>query len=91
MENEYKFEKQIGFKFAMPYGRLMEIFRCSNVDFEELEIDSDESITGIHYAIKWNGVFLPWCADTELQAMSIALGCQWGARQMCDQTSNFMR
>ncbi len=91
MQSEYKYEKQIGFKFAMPYGRTMEIYRCSDVDFEDSEIDSDESIAGIHYIIKWNGILLPWNADTELHAMAIAMGCQWGARQICDQTCNFMR
>jgi hypothetical protein len=91
MENVYKYEKQVGFKFSMPYGRLMEIYRCSDEDFEDSEIERDEKIAGIHYIIKWNGTLLPWCTDTELEAMAIAMGCQFGAEQVLDYRCNFMR
>lgn len=90
---EYKYEKQIGFKFAMPYGRLMEIFRCSNEDFDEdnYEIKIDQWIDGVQYMIKWNGTYLPWSTNTELEAITIAMGCQYGARHILNPIYNSMR
>lgn len=38
-------------------------------------------VDGIVYNIYWDGVALPWCTQTRVQAYAIALGCQWGAME----------
>ena len=73
-------ETQVGFKFAMPFEETMEIRSSKFTD--DLEVGSDEEIEGIVYRIYWNDQPLPWCTKTKLQAIAIAFGCQWGAREM---------
>jgi hypothetical protein len=68
---------QIGFAFAMPMGERLEVRSSEPIDI--LNIDQDEEIDDVFYEIFWNDVALPWTTATKLQAMAIALGCQWGA------------
>jgi hypothetical protein len=68
-------------KFHMPNGDL-EIRSHPNLPYhEEIEIGTDEQVKGVTWKIFWNDVELPWFTETRLQALAIALGCQYGATQ----------
>lgn len=67
-------------KFAMPFGKTMEIRPSKEVD--EFEIGVDEEIEDVFYTIYWDDQPLPWFTKTRIQAIAIAFGCQWGAYEV---------
>jgi len=68
----------IHLRFSMPFNESLEIRSNKPIDDE---IGSDEEVEGIHYNIFWKGNSLPWTTKTQLQAIAIAMGCQWGAME----------
>lgn len=66
---------QVGFKFQMSYGQSLEI--RSNRDVDEMEIEPDEVVEGIHYFLFWKRKTMGVFFSTRLQAMAAALGAQW--------------
>lgn len=78
-------ETPIGFLLSMPIGEDLEIKSSRQLD-EDVGID--EVIEDVVYTIYWNGHPLPWCASTQLQAFSIAFGCQYGAQEMMRKLGN---
>lgn len=70
---------KVGFGYIMPRGQMLEI-RC-NTDTRDLDIELDEQIEGILYYIFWEKEPLHWSFNTEMQAMMMALGCQYGANE----------
>lgn len=71
---------QVGFKFRMPCGESLEIRSSKPINGLDHEIDKE--IIGIVFLIFWNGKSLPWSTSTQVEAMSIALGCQYGANEV---------
>jgi len=67
--------QKVCLSFAMPDGETMEIRASKTID----DVGVDEEIEGVIYQIFWNNQAMPWYTKTRLQAMAIALGCQWGA------------
>ncbi len=75
MTNEYG----ICFQFTMPLNETLKIISSKPID--EFEIAIDQEVEGIEYLILWNDELLPYGMKTRLQALSVALGCQWGASE----------
>lgn len=71
---------KVGFGYVMPHGEMLEI-RC-NKDIRELEIALDEEVEGVSYSIFWGKEPLICSFNTEMKAITMALGCQFGAFEM---------
>lgn len=78
---------QKGFKFKMPLDTTMEIHSSKEIDDD---IGVDKEIDDVVYTIHWEGITMPWCANTYQTAMAMAVGCQWGAEKMLDRVSLFL-
>jgi len=79
--NEYKYEYDIYFAFTMPYDQILKIIQLSTFEMGHDDYHDDE-IDGVIYVLRWNGEKLPWYTESHRHAVSIALGCQLGARKM---------
>ena len=73
--------------FTMPCGGTLEIHSSKPID--QMETACDEEIEGVVFNVFWDGEMLPWCTKTRLQAMAIALGCQWGANEMIKKVRSY--
>jgi hypothetical protein len=70
----------VGYSFAMPNGQPLTI--RSSKDISECEIAYDKEVDGITYKVFWGDNPLPWVMITQMDAMKVAMGCQWGANEM---------
>lgn len=66
-------------KFSMPYEQLLEIRPSRDIDDIE---DPNVEIEGVTWHIFWGNEEMPFHTKTKAHAISIALGCQWGALGM---------
>ena len=74
-----KSSERIVIGFKMPYNGIMEIRASKPIDDD---VDIEDEIEGVIYLIYWNDIQLPWHTKTQWAAIIMALGCQWGAKEM---------
>lgn len=77
--------ERVMMQFKMADNGVLQIRSSKPIDDD---IDIDDVIDGVVYCIYWNDIQLPWHTKTQWAAIIMALGCQWGAKEMLKKMGN---
>jgi hypothetical protein len=74
------------FSYTAPFGGIIKIVPSRALSVDEFSnIGLHEKIEDLQYFIEFNDQRAPWSIINQFQAITLAMGAQWGAYQMLDK------